>query len=141
MHFDLAFSTLRLSNHSNFSKIMLLPYSVVALLLPTLALSASPPSQLYFSPPPPRSSSSSSSSSQSPISLSAAQANAVLAHHLGVSSYVDLPLSSSKQGGREWEEALYVSPSSTSKFIIVLDCPKQGCHGTYPSFLSLFIPR
>lgn len=114
---------------------MLVPYSVVVLLLPTLALSASsPPSQLYLSPPPPPPSSSSSSSS--PISLTAPQANAVLAHHLGVSSYIDLPLSSSKQGGRDWEQALYSPPqdsSSSSKFVIVLDCPKQGCNGKYHS--------
>ncbi|GAA5968360.1 hypothetical protein JCM3765_002916 [Sporobolomyces pararoseus] len=115
---------------------MLLPLSVVALLLPTLGLTASTPSQLYFSPP---LSSSSSSSSSPRISLTAPQANAVLAHHLGVSSYVDLPLSSSKQGGKDWEAILQTPPAKDSNFVIVLECPsKRGgdCKDLLPNQIS-----
>lgn len=109
---------------------MHLPVTLATLLLPTLALSSS---QLYLSPPL-SSSSSSSSSTSKPLTLTAPQANAVLAHHLGVSSYVDLPLSSSREQGREWEQLLSVPPSRSSKFVILLECPSDTtCLSLVPS--------
>ncbi|GAA5875114.1 hypothetical protein JCM1840_007259 [Sporobolomyces johnsonii] len=108
---------------------MMLPSLVpVALLLPSIALAAgAPPAQLYFSP-----SSSSSSSSSPQISLSPPQANAVLAHHLGVSSHVNFPLGQGRHG-REWEEALTVPAEEGPKFVVVLECPKQGCSDVLPT--------
>ncbi|GAA5956008.1 hypothetical protein JCM21900_002644 [Sporobolomyces salmonicolor] len=104
----------------------------LALLLPSIALAAgAPPAQLYFSPSP----SASSSSSAPQISLSPPQANAVLAHHLGVSSHVNFPLGQGRNG-REWEEALTVASEEGPKFVVVLECPKQGCSDVLPTQLA-----
>ncbi|GAA6063077.1 hypothetical protein JCM10212_003135 [Sporobolomyces blumeae] len=107
---------------------------LAAFVLPAL-VAAAPQGQLYFAPPlsPP----SSSSAASKPIVLTAPQTNAILAHHLGVSSYVDLPLSSARNGGRDWESALEVGRDARGpKMVVVLECPKQGCQGLIPDTLE-----
>ncbi|GAA5935552.1 uncharacterized protein JCM15063_001072 [Sporobolomyces koalae] len=108
--------------------------SVLTALLPTAAI-ASSNAQLYLS----SSSSSSSSSVAPPISLTAPQTNAVLAHHLGVSSYVDLPLSSSREGANDWEQAL-VEGSADPKFVVLVECPHHGCDDIVPTSIPLSRP-
>ncbi|GAA6022681.1 hypothetical protein JCM11491_000564 [Sporobolomyces phaffii] len=116
---------------------MHLALTVTALLLPTLgaaATAATSGSQVYFASS--SSSSSSSSTPRPPVSLTAPQANAVFAHHLGVSSYVDLPLSSQREGGREWELALVDPPATDSTLVVVLECPassSEGCRDVVPA--------
>lgn len=106
------------------------------LLLATTAIGSSLP-QIYLSPSPP-----SISHSQRPLSLTAPQANAILAHNLGVSQYERLPPSASNvKGGNDWKEALATSnlgEGEGPKMIILMECPRAGCKGTVPS-LSIYI--
>ena len=100
----------------------------LGLVLP-LTLAASSPSQIYFSPNPHHSTHSQASGS---ISLTPPQANAVLAHHLGVAQYEHLPHST--KGDRKWEEALGSSVEDwtqrdTAKIVILMECGKEGCRG------------
>lgn len=98
---------------------LLLPLAVSALLPLTLA---APPAQLRFFPSPV------SSETHGNITLSAPQANAVLAHHLGVAQYEKLPLTN---GDRRWEEALGSSGGweQGQKVVVLLECGKEGCDG------------
>lgn len=106
----------------------MLVQTALSALLPALALAAAPTPQLYLSPAPPR-----LSASSPPLALSAAQANAVLAHHLGAAHHVQLPLASGKTG-REWEKALEDAPEHVAlevpaRIVVVLECGKAGCDG------------
>jgi hypothetical protein len=98
---------------------LLVPLALSALLPLTLAVA--PPAQLRLHPSP-------ETHSTSPISLSAPQANAVLAHHLGVAQYEKLPLAN---GDRRWEEALGSSGGweQGQKVVVLLECGKEGCDG------------
>lgn len=63
------------------------------------------------------------------VSLSPVEANAVLAHHLGVSGYEHLPVTNNKQ----WEHALGTGDGSAAgqKIVVVMECPTQGCDGEH----------
>ncbi|GAA6007343.1 uncharacterized protein JCM10292_005499 [Rhodotorula paludigena] len=113
----------------------MLVQTALSALLPALALAAAPAPQLYLSPAPPR-----LSASSPPLALSAAQANAVLAHHLGVAHHVQLPLASGKSG-REWEKALedaseHVALEVPARIVVVLECGKAGCDDAIPADLA-----
>lgn len=87
---------------------------------------AAVPAQIYLSPAP--------STAGSHITLTAPQANAVLAHHLGVAQYERLPLTT---GDKQWEEALGgASWGAGPKMVILLECGKEGCAGAGPSSSS-----
>lgn len=101
----------------------------LGLVLP-LTLAASSPSQIYFSPNPHHSAHSQAASGS--IALTPPQANAVLAHHLGVAQYEHLPHST--KGDRKWEQALGSSAADwtqrdTAKIVILMECGKEGCGG------------
>lgn len=92
----------------------------VALLSAVCALArvgaSAPPSQLYLS----------SAHLAHPLApLSAPQANAVIAHHLGVAQFEHLP----SEHDKSWMDALagqwtdQVGP----KMVIILECGQQGC--------------
>ena len=89
-------------------------------LVNTVAGLSSNVAQLRLSPDPMQDSSSSGR-----VSLNAVEANAVVAHHLGVSGYEHLPVTNNKQ----WEQALGASEGSATgqKVVIVLECPTRGC--------------
>lgn len=95
------------------------------MLLPSLLTLASvalavQPAQLYISTIP---------RSVGPTSLTAPQANAVLAHHLGVAQYEQLP-PASHRGEGNWQDALgEQSFGSKQKVVVVLECPSAGCGG------------
>lgn len=99
---------------------LLLPLAVSALL--PLALAA-PPAQLRLFPSP------ATSETHGNIALSAPQANAVLAHHLGVAQYEKLPVTN---GDKRWEEALGSSGGweQGQKVVVLLECGKEGCDGS-----------
>lgn len=87
--------------------------------VPLVLGASSAPAQLRLSPSP--------ATTGSRVTLAAPEANAVLAHHLGVSSYEHMPLSNN----HDWQQALGDSDSSTvgQKIVVVLECPRQGCDG------------
>lgn len=94
----------------------------LALLAVVSAALAAVPAQIYLSPAP--------STAGSHITLTAPQANAVLAHHLGVAQYERLPLTT---GDKKWEEALGgASRGAGPKMVILLECGKEGCAGACP---------
>ncbi|SCZ89535.1 BZ3500_MvSof-1268-A1-R1_Chr9g10445 [Microbotryum saponariae] len=109
-----------------------------------LAASSSTAAQLRLSPDPSASTRGASSSSRGgeAVALTAQQANAVLAHHLGVAQYERLPSSSSNKGNVDdkWQAALGVGPQWTTvegqKVVIVLECGQYGCQDAIPSELS-----
>ncbi|BGP41108.1 hypothetical protein JCM10450v2_005139 [Rhodotorula kratochvilovae] len=109
--------------------------SLALALAPTAALAGSAHPQLFLSPAPPR-----LAHLAHPLHLDAPQTNAVLAHHLGVQHHVHLPLPTGKTG-RDWEVALDDPPSSSSlgapqdtpRIVVVLECPKSGCHDALPA--------
>ena len=99
-------------------------YTTLLALIAPLAALAAPPAQIYLSPAP------ATTDGGAPISLSAPQANAVLAHHLGVAQYERLP---TNKGDRTWEQALGSNEWSTGgKMVILMECSKDGCDGTSP---------
>ncbi|SGY14100.1 BQ5605_C010g06062 [Microbotryum silenes-dioicae] len=104
-----------------------------------LAASSSTAAQLRLSPDPSASTrgASSSSGGGEVVALTAQQANAVLAHHLGVAQYERLPSSSSSKGNVDdkWQAALGVGQPWTTvegqKVVIVLECGQYGCQGQW----------
>ncbi|KAK4054287.1 hypothetical protein OIO90_003520 [Microbotryomycetes sp. JL221] len=97
------------------------------------ASTSSAASQLYLSP-------SVSSPQDSTIRLDSVQANAVLAHSLGVSQYQHLPATSysqSKQQAQDWRQLLTVDTESTRRVIVVVECPTaQACRDVVPQQFS-----
>ncbi len=110
---------LQTTNHLN----MLVP-SLLTLASVALAAQPAQPAQLYISSIP---------ASVGPTSLTAPQANAVLAHHLGVAQYESLP-GPSHRGQGNWQDALGEdSFGSKQKVVVMLECPSAGCAGRSPS--------
>jgi len=84
---------------------------------------ASQSAQLYISSIP---------ASGGPTSLSGPQANAVIAHHLGVAQYERLP-PASRHGQGNWQDALGSELfGSEQKVVVILECPSVGCGGRSP---------
>lgn len=69
------------------------------------------------------------------ISVTGAQAGAILASHLGATQNEQLPLDNT--GSREWQSALarqsWSAPAGgAGRTVVVLECPKHGCAGLVP---------
>lgn len=62
--------------------------------------------------------------------LTAPQANAVLAHHLGVAQYEHMPVSN---GDQTWQRLLTVQDGAASgaKVVVVLECGRAECQGEH----------
>ncbi|KAK4054069.1 hypothetical protein OIV83_001094 [Microbotryomycetes sp. JL201] len=79
--------------------------------------------QLYLSPAP-----ATASSTRAP--LTAAQANAVLAHHLGASQYEHMPL---ENGDTAWQELLTPRLGDGPRVAVIVECPtSQACADIVP---------
>ncbi|KAL8286936.1 hypothetical protein RQP46_003942 [Phenoliferia psychrophenolica] len=93
-------------------------------------------SQLFLSTSAP-SSSPAKTPAHGPVSLSAPQANAVIAHHLGVAQFEHLP---TDQSGDDvhWQDALsgQWSDQVGPKMVVILECGKHGCDGLVPESLG-----
>lgn len=78
----------------------------------------------------------STASTQSPLRLDAQQANAVLAHSLGVSQYEHLPQTTSADAG--WQQALAStgdwSDHVGNKIVILLETGSEGCDRKHSPF-------
>ncbi|KAM0789657.1 hypothetical protein ACM66B_000459 [Microbotryomycetes sp. NB124-2] len=100
---------------------------LVAAVVPSLvdAALSSNAAQLYLSPAP--------AGSYDTIELTAPQANAVLAHHLGASQYEPLPVS---KGDARWQRLLAPSQSASDdgpRVAVILECPTaQACADVVP---------
>jgi hypothetical protein len=106
--------------------------SLFAVMAPACVYAAQP-AQIYLSTAP------ATTNGASPLHLTAPQANAVLAHHLGVAQYERLP---TNRGDRKWEQALASNAEwgNGAKMVILMECSKDGCDG--PSLpLPLPVPE
>ncbi|SCV69767.1 BQ2448_1161 [Microbotryum intermedium] len=106
--------------------------------------------QLRLLPDPSASStgSSSSSSRHGVVALTAQQANAVLAHHLGVAQYEQFPSSSNGADDETWQQALGVGAHDAAhggqqqwmtvgsqKVVVVMECGQHGCQGQFTNWM------
>ncbi|GAA5828166.1 hypothetical protein JCM3770_000008 [Rhodotorula araucariae] len=89
---------------------------------PAAALAGSAHPQLFVSPAPHR--------LAAPLELDAREANAVLAHHLGVQHLAHLPTSTSTRWHAALDDPLDHRPA---QLVIVLECHKSGCNDAIPT--------